>query len=160
MQPARFCFSWCRWLLRHSDGFHERHVRLRDLPTRRQEGGADVESSCCQSLKSLKMLDGLCSLCTCTHNACLLSYSAVVFGIGLIICAYLSTSNQTHISLFQQDVRVDGSELLIQERGAFEPYFERRDCCFIACSPLRNVHTKNIKRMPLNISFFGRKRLH
>ena len=33
-----------------------------------------------RSLKSLKMLDGLR---TCTRNACLLSYSAVVFGIGL-----------------------------------------------------------------------------
>ena len=62
-------------------------MRLQDLSmetvnfiARRQEDGADVESSCCQSLKSLKMLDGLR---TCTHNACLLSYSVVVFGIGL-----------------------------------------------------------------------------
>jgi len=95
-------------------------VSLQDLPTetvdflaRRQEGGADVQSSCCQSLKSLKMLDGLR---TCTHNECLLPYSAVVFGIKLIICAYFATSNQTHISLFQQDVRADGSELLLQGR--------------------------------------------
>ena len=48
-----------------------------------REGGADVESSCCQSLKSLKLLDGLRSLRTSTQNACWLSYSAVVFGIGL-----------------------------------------------------------------------------
>ena len=48
---------------------------------------------------------------------------------------------------FPQDVRVDGSELLLQERGAFEPYFERRDCCFIECSPLKTCayekHQKN-----------------
>ena len=76
----------------------------------------------------------------------------------LCILCYLQPD--PYFSFFQQDVCADGSELLLQERGTFEPYFGRRDCCFIACSPLRHVHTRNIKRMPLKISFFGRKRLH
>ena len=72
----------------------------------------------------------------------------------LCILCYLQPD--PYFSFFQQDVCADGIELLLQERGTFEPYFERRDCCFIACSPLRHVHTRNIKRMPLKISFFGR----
>ena len=70
------------------------------------------------------------------------------------LCMLCYLQPDPYFSLPQEDVRVDGSELLLQERGAFEPYFERRD------SPLRHVHTRNIKRMPLKISFFGRKRLH
>ena len=57
------------------------------------------------------------------------------------------------IFFLSQYVPVDRSELFLQERGAFGPcFFERRDCCVIECSPLRHVHTRNIKRMPLNIS--------